>query len=420
MGDAIGRGIEAGDSFQTTAKVVQEVVCTPARAQLIANTEYGRAMSAAAMDTYVESGVETVDWLAEESACEVCDDNRVGSPYSLDDAPEQPAHPSCFPAGTLVSGPRVVATTTRRYQGDLVTIVCEGGNEVTVTPHHPILTPTGWVAAGLLQEGDDVLRALDPERIAPSVDPDHCQVVARIEDVARASREACGMATRHVPSAAEDFHGDGTAGEYVEVVTPAGSAKLYGDAARAEHVGHVGLVDAECSPALGLRQPRTLGVANDSTARRHVGSLGEFAAFADRHLGHSCVHRVAAVSCVHSSLGQHAVDRVAVNAVAYRECLDGLAVEVIGDETGRHGMAPVMARDTANAERAVEVGAADAGNGADLVRRLAGLVERDRVIEVRRAVESATHVYNLETVEGWYCANGMIAHNCRCALSPHV
>lgn len=95
IGNALADGLASGDSFQTTAKAVQDVVASPERAALIANTEYGRAMSAASMDTYQESGVEQCDWLAEGSACEECAGNAEGSPYALDDAPTQPAHPGC-------------------------------------------------------------------------------------------------------------------------------------------------------------------------------------------------------------------------------------------------------------------------------------------------------------------------------------
>jgi SPP1 gp7 family putative phage head morphogenesis protein len=95
IGSALADGLARGDSFETTAKAVQDVVASPEHAALIANTEYGRAMSAASIDTYQQAGVEQCDWLAEASACEQCAANADGSPYALDDAPTQPAHPAC-------------------------------------------------------------------------------------------------------------------------------------------------------------------------------------------------------------------------------------------------------------------------------------------------------------------------------------
>jgi hypothetical protein len=96
MGDAIGRGIEAGDSYEATAKEITAIVGSPARADLIANTEYGRAMSAASMDEYAASGVQEKDWLCEDDACELCQANAAASPLGIDEdwpSGEYPCHP---------------------------------------------------------------------------------------------------------------------------------------------------------------------------------------------------------------------------------------------------------------------------------------------------------------------------------------
>jgi hypothetical protein len=51
-------------------------------------------------------------------------------------------------------------------------------------------------------------------------------------------------------------------------------------------------------------------------------------------------------------------------------------------------------------------------NGANLLDAHAGIIKADYIISVDRVIYSG-HVYNLETVEGWYCANGIVTHNCR-------
>lgn len=55
--------------------------------------------------------------------------------------------------------------------------------------------------------------------------------------------------------------------------------------------------------------------------------------------------------------------------------------------------------------------------GRDLVNRLAGQVELDRVVDVRR-VEWSGHVYSLTSVEGWHTANSLIVSNCDCFPQP--
>jgi SPP1 gp7 family putative phage head morphogenesis protein len=98
VGNKIAEGLSKGDSYETTAKAVREVVEDPARAELIANTEYARAMTTAAEQTYQELGVEQEEWLAESDACEECQANADASPTSVgDDWPNGsvPVHPRC-------------------------------------------------------------------------------------------------------------------------------------------------------------------------------------------------------------------------------------------------------------------------------------------------------------------------------------
>jgi hypothetical protein len=43
-----------------------------------------------------------------------------------------------------------------------------------------------------------------------------------------------------------------------------------------------------------------------------------------------------------------------------------------------------------------------------------GAMAADEVVEVNRS-EFRGYVYNLETRDGWYVADGIVTHNCRCA-----
>jgi len=64
----------------------------------------------------------------------------------------------CFVGETKVESPSPIERSyVREYSGLLVTIKTALGNELTGTPNHPILTGKGWVALGLLKEGDQVI-----------------------------------------------------------------------------------------------------------------------------------------------------------------------------------------------------------------------------------------------------------------------
>lgn len=134
------------------------------------------------------------------------DDPVLANPDTFPDtAFYQPGdHDGCCAAGTIASGPVAQAATLRWFEGELIELTTASGDLLTVTPNHPILTRKGWKPAGLLDEGDEVVRCADVER-ASSLVPDEYQRPALIEDVAR----ACGVTSVVVPVSPEHFHGDG-------------------------------------------------------------------------------------------------------------------------------------------------------------------------------------------------------------------
>jgi len=92
-------------------------------------------------------------------------------------------------------------------------------------PKPPDIDPKGWVAAGLLQEGDEVVKYIAGEPAPLGTDPDYVQVPTPIEDVTGSPGEPFGMATISVPVTAEHFHGDGVDGD-VCVIRPIASGEL--------------------------------------------------------------------------------------------------------------------------------------------------------------------------------------------------
>jgi len=124
----------------------------------------------------------------------------------------------CVPLGAVENAAR------GWYEGPSIHLTTSGRKGLTVSPNHPVLTTTGWLAADRLREGMYVLSYLGAERhvfTSPAAeDLDH--VPALFEEVfdALAAHGAC---TLTVP-AGDDFHGDGRfyKGE-VSVVWPNGT-----------------------------------------------------------------------------------------------------------------------------------------------------------------------------------------------------
>ncbi|WP_198533190.1 phage head morphogenesis protein [Streptomyces sp. AcH 505] len=431
LANALSDALARGDSADTLGRTLRGVLTDPAWAERVAVTEISRAVSTASLNTYRLNGITQKSWLTavDDRVCAVCMTNSEAGAIPINQAFNSgdmipPGHPSCFPAGVMVAGSPVVATTARRYEGDLLTIVLAGGQEVPVTPNHPVLTPDGWVPAGDLNKGREVLRAADVERVASAIYPDDCQAVSRIEDVTGALGESGAVSTELMPLAAEDFHGDGAGDDQVKVVRVERNAEL-------DFVPEAGQEGTE------LRFQRAANPAPSSEGAFDLrldgarGTSGSGVRCVEHPSALSFVgplpsqrHRGGTVAGIDASLAKHPVDGATGKAVLGRERFDRDAFEVAADKAIRDGPATSLGtrptRDTTIDKTLTKGLDADAAEGSALAQSLAGLVTRDRVIEVRRISNWSGHVYNLETVDGWYFANGIIAHNCRCTPYPET
>lgn len=341
-------------------------------------------------------------------------------------------HPNCFPADTLVSVPTGIQAADRRwYDGEIVVIRTASGEELTVTPNHPVLTPEGWVAAGLLNIGSNVVR-YNPrvEDVPPGV-PHNEQVPSPISEIFDALRESLEVTAMRMPVTPEQFHGDGGNSD-VDVVLadrllrhwveperaemasegqllsgrvrltpllPEGSTLEVVDGARHATNGIVGGGDLRSELLGGLTRssdaPGLAGIAGDDTASQQSGGDGALVSsdgLSYFGLGHA---------------GLIEPDRL-VNPGGSR-LADGAKPAGV-----THG-----AGDTGSAETLPEVGAADIDGGRYLVGRLASEVAADRIVHVERR-DFAGHVYNLESGSGWYVAHSIVVHNCSHALSRYV
>lgn len=134
------------------------------------------------------------------------------------------------------------------YEGPSVHLTTANGNQVTVSPNHPVLTSNGWCAADLLREGDQVFTQSGAGSRGPSVvDEDFDQVPAMFDDVFDALR-AHGLNTS-VPAAADNLHGDGQfcQGEISVVWTDRGLLRVRDAMSREQLCDHM-LMGADVEP----------------------------------------------------------------------------------------------------------------------------------------------------------------------------
>lgn len=365
----LATGVAIGESPAAMRQRLTGVLGDRKRAELIARTEVARAQTAATLDVYSLNGMGGRKWLAARNAEPHCQAFH-GKVWTLKDptAPRLPLHPNCFPAGTLVAGPLVQATTVRPYEGPVITIRTAAGDELTGTPNHPVLTPHGWIPLGLLHEGQHVLRCSDVDSIGPAVDPDEHQLVARIEEVT-----APGAVTLlPVPVAPAHFHGDGSDGD-VHVELADGGFDSDVNARLAEKIGEakLGWAGMAAVSLLPERPPAKVLIGASHTPDGVVSGGRQSQSLLGGRAGHPSVHGLRAVPDVHAASLERSAQNAPADAQLLRQRLHGLA----------------------------------------------GLVSESEVVEVRNHHVSQ-EVFNLSTAEGWYVANGLIVSNCRCSWLP--
>lgn len=428
-----GRAFTAGQIDTLTQSY--EAAYIDYRAQTIARTEATTAASLGLEDSYlqaVERGVlpsEAVrkHWQValDERTCEHClsvvdmnpDGVPLGEAFDSDEGPvDAPGlHPNCFPAGVLVEARGVQAATKRWYDGDLVVINTAGGKQFSCTPNHPILTPSGWIAAHHLDVGCHVISRRLSERVA-GADADGEDVPTHIEDIAEAFGRAQQVAAVPVPVAAEDFHGDG-GGSKVAIVWANRGLMHRGDATGGEHGSEV---------ALGLRHmqlQRHHGLSvldlfrHGLLAAKHTGMrlLGLLRPLVRAHAAPLQGLGFAGAAHGHAGFGQPQTH----DATAYAEASSERLLRVPGGvERGSFldwDEQSARANEASFSHIARHPRLTMADDWRDLMRREAGLIEADRVVNVSLRRFSG-HVFNLETEAGYYIANGVYTHNCRCSL----
>jgi hypothetical protein len=338
-----------------------------------------------------------------------------------------PTHPHCVPGDGVVLARGVQATSERWYAGDVITLRTVNGHALTCTPNHPVLTGHGWVPAGLVDEGSEVVCDRRREReVAPRyVDSDH--MPARMVEVVKAFGQTLAVTAVPVPLTAEDFHGDGE-GSKIAIVR---ANRLLGDScdpALAQQViesafqigGQVGtalatsrfpdqLVQRLFPPVYSCVCGMRLGLALLGGLLRRAGLLGgmtvaerlaRFAqATADDRPRHTVVSGQPEHGTAGSIAGKQGVDREVERpfpaAFGYRGDRDPRSMQDAGDRQ-----------------------AVDADQPCNLGLRVAALMRGERGLS--RVIRKSSHwfegmVYNLTTEDHFYLADGVVVHNCVCS-----
>ncbi len=425
MRKALIAGIATGASPRDIGRQIRQVLDIGlTRAQTIARTETLRAYRSASLRTYEENAdvVSGWRWMASLSprTCRVCLAMH-GKVFPL--TTPFGSHVNCFPSGTVIQTPPVQASTSRWYEGEIIDVETVSGNLFSVTPNHPILTSQGWIAAGLLNEGGDVIRAINANSILHSVNPYYNNVPTRIEEVAKTFRGASGMVSVTMPTSAENFHGDGE-GSQIHIVR---ANRLLRDAFNTPLLKpfleeqfirrNMSLLSLSRLCASHHSFDSIFASSSGSLSRLHVLNI-----LLSRSLLHHQSVSFNTISHGNIILKQYSPNYIARYVEIISDAIFRLAALVRSNNQRFIHIKPdtiVPKRNSLLNENAFDYFVGDTISASEFLTAFAGQVTTDKIIHIRRRPFSG-HVYNLQTSEGWYIANNIISHNCRCAVVPVV
>lgn len=274
-------------------------------------------------------------------------------------------HELCVPPWVRVSGPQVEAAISRRYAGKLVRIRTASGHETSVTENHPVLTPRGFVRADALVEGEEIFSGAWPQREAPRVDPDVGDVQPTIEQVARTR----GLVSRLVPETTEHLDGQ-VAGEDVDVEGTDSYLKATAHAGALQHGGQTTLV------------ARDAVLVKLTRLRRLLLRIGGVVLATPRH----------------------------VSGDGIRSGPRGIVLRPQG-----LGLGQGSRLDPQPMKPSPDQGRVLAQLGCERDGRHPALVALDQIVRIFREPFDG-HVFNLQTATSWYAADGIVTHNCHCAV----
>ena len=375
----------------------------------------------------LEKKWDTAPELSKTGTCDICQANAdegwipADQPHASGD--EKPlAHVNCLPGSEYVIADGIQAAMQRFYNGEIVVIQTTRGNELACTPNHPILTPGGWVAAGLLNVGSDVISADVSEFSFSPFIPHNQKTPTPIHEVVKAFRRSGHVGFTEVPVSTPDFHGDGR-GSQVAIVWAYRHLRNQPNTARGQllckfNFTLTGIRDAFLA---GNRLLTSFFHRSLTSARRIMGSLSKAPVFFRRSLGMLQTVCIGYTPNGYIGLDETLTDKITTDPVKSAKFYGGFAGKVESDDFFHLQGYPVgvdlgcvAIPSNASLDQAIpDCSLTDTKLSGEIPLIPASKVFTDKVITVERRNFSG-HVFNLQTEKGYYIAEGIITHNCHC------
>lgn len=383
---AVMRSVQAGrDLGALTAEIEHQFGVTRRRAALIAKTQNNMATASMTRVRQTEAGIDEAIWLHSHGGKEPRPTHlaNTGKRYKVtegwfDPDPRVRRHIwpgeliNCFPGSTKIDFADNVEKAFRHfYCGELTEIITQSGKTLRATPNHPILTTKGWRSIGSLNEGDDVIEisndTIDAVKFEGHVD----NTIPVISEIFRAVAQSWSFEI----ALGTEFHGDASPDGNIDVVSPASSLSFGRKSVDRQSIEQFCLTGTNYL-AFGFRSFFEFSIRSFHSAYRIMCRRRPFSTFFWRSVFHANKHCFAAGS--------------------------NFTADAFDPSPNDLSLVTELSRQRKQAAPGLMQG-----------------IQVVRVIRVERRHFSG-HVFNLQTKDGYYSAEGIICHNCRCIPKPIV
>ncbi len=400
------------------------------QAKAIARTVMMNIYVKSALRKWDEDGITRVKRMEvrDKKTCPICKALN-GKEYEITDLINlvfpltNDSHPSCLLPGTLVSAGRrnrnVVGGFVAPYSGPVVEIVFGDGRRISATVNHMFLSPEGFVRAGSIRQGDQVLaRSIGKRNIG--VYPDEDGEPSLIEDVVGSLSEASGVPPISMPSSPEYLHGDGVFVDgNIDIIRADGELRSDSQAGLLDHLNELDFASALGTLRYlpGLSPIDKMLFAQALAADGGVSSLREFKATLLSDSIHSDRIGFGSGPPVNSSLFEPSEDSYLGNSEILRDLNRGLSGKV-SLNSGVNIMNPSPGQSKL-LRSSIDGLNTDAERIGYVVNAFPGLVAPLEVVKVNRYAFHG-RVYDLQTESTLYWAEGLISSNCRGTFIPLI
>jgi len=353
------------------------------RMQTISRTETARAQNIGYAQGMQDIGIEELEFSRSSGACAICSP-LDGKKYNVKVAGGIiPVHPNCLTGDSLIS-PRgnITGASKRWYNGQIHIIKTATNRIICCTKNHPILTNRGFVPADSLNIGSQIISHGIGQGETFS-DWQDINKPALIEDIAESFFSSPGVITKEVPVSSIDFHNDGIGSKVAIIGT---DSLLMGsrDTSIEQHILKDKFVLRKVAWSLFNRFCMfAFGRPTDSSpTSRIMGSFDLFLSLLIAHLRPLESFRLALIPNMDIRVQQSFAN----------------TPSAISKMQGNSVLRPAKNIQIDNSTDNFFV---------------------DSIVHISTSKYS-NYVYNLETTESYYIANGIASHNCRCAMIPVV